>query len=339
MARSSVSIYDIARIAGVSTATVSNVLNGKGRFSQATKELVESVAAEQGYVASYAAKVLREDRSRTVGILTPDVSNEFFSAMVLGAEATLNDAGYSSFICNTGNRQDRAAASVRSLMEKSVDGLVFIGGSRGAEPAVVGDLPCVLSDYETQTLPARCAVVGNDLRGMTRSQAAVLARRGCEHIAYVGVGTGGRRWKTSPRYLGYLDALDVLGLEPMAALESPIEGASRDEAKAAVVEAFARNSSVDGLVAPGDRIALGCLDALLELGVEPGGDVRLIGCDDSVYSRIVTPAISSVDRHVPEIAAQCGRAMLAMLAGEEPVGQVLVPYDVVERETTLGPSA
>ena len=82
MTGKAVSIYDIAKLAGVSTATVSKVLNGKGSISQATRERVLDIARQEGYVASYAARTLSRGDTHTVGILAPDVSNPFFSGLV-----------------------------------------------------------------------------------------------------------------------------------------------------------------------------------------------------------------------------------------------------------------
>ena len=129
MAKRAVSIYDIAKLAGVSTATVSNVLNQKGNYSEKTRELVERIAREQGYVANFAAKSLRESSTKTVAILTPDVSNDFFSTLVLAVEGRLREAGYSSYICNTANDPERESSYIYGLLSKQVDGIVYIGGT------------------------------------------------------------------------------------------------------------------------------------------------------------------------------------------------------------------
>ena len=133
MAKRSVSIYDIAKLAGVSTATVSNVLNEKGSYSEKTRDLVMRIAREQGYVANFAAKSLREASTKTIALITPDVSNDFFSTLVLKVENLLRDRDYSSYICNTGGDCEREARYVRDLVSKQVDGLVYIGGRTSEE--------------------------------------------------------------------------------------------------------------------------------------------------------------------------------------------------------------
>ena len=118
MAKRGVSIYDIAQLAGVSTATVSNVLNEKGSYSAKTRDLVLRIAHEQGYVANFAAKSLREASTKTIALLTPDVSNDFFSTLVLRVESLLHESGYTSYICNTGSDAEREERYVRDLVSK-----------------------------------------------------------------------------------------------------------------------------------------------------------------------------------------------------------------------------
>ena len=93
----------------------------------------------------------------------------------------------------------------------------------------------------------------------------------------------------------------------------------------------------DGLVALGDRVALGAVNALKVRGIRVGVDVRVMGMDDSIYSRISSPAISTINRHTDEMAERGVDALLAMMQGADPQAQdLVVPHEVVERATTLG---
>jgi LacI family transcriptional regulator len=133
------SIYDIARLADISAGSVSKILNGKGHFSDATRKRVRDIAAQQGYVANFAAKSLRELRSHSVGIITPDVSNEFFSSIVLDAEIALRERGYTSYICNFSNDASVEEACVRGLRQKQVDAFLFVGGGGAVSRELVGE--------------------------------------------------------------------------------------------------------------------------------------------------------------------------------------------------------
>ncbi|KAE9876631.1 LacI family DNA-binding transcriptional regulator, partial [Escherichia coli] len=112
------SIKDIAKLSGVSVATVSRVINDNGRFSEETREKVLAVIKENNYQMNFSAKSLRMNKSFSVGILVPDISNYFFSSVVQQIEAILFDQGYSTIICNTGRNLDKEMAYLNMLESK-----------------------------------------------------------------------------------------------------------------------------------------------------------------------------------------------------------------------------
>ena len=339
MAKRSVSIYDIAKLAGVSTATVSNVLNNKGSYSEKTRDLVLRIAREQGYVANFAAKSLREASTKTIALLTPDVSNDFFSTIVLKAEGLLRAAGYTSYICNTASDAEREDEYVRGLVSKQVDGIIYIGGVTRAPINVAVDLPVVHIDHTGTTGMKREVHVGNDINALTYDMTSTLFGHGCERVALVSVSASHYRSDEQDQAAGYYRYLKDHGirLDKNLVLEGPHRQTSLIEAAQLVDECLDEGYSFDGVVALGDRVALGVVNALKARGVAVGHDVRVIGMDDSIYSRISTPAISTVRRNTSEMAEYGVEALLALLKGEDPAEtRIVVPYEVIERATTLG---
>lgn len=339
MAKRTVSIYDIAKLAGVSTATVSNVLNEKGSYSAKTRDLVLRIAREQGYVANFAAKSLREASTKTIALLTPDVSNDFFSTLVLKAESLMREAGYTSYICNTGGDADREERYVRDLVSKQVDGLIYIGG-RTIEPLpVTADLPVVHIDHRGQTGMRREVFVQNDLPAMGYDMTKTLLDHGCVRVALASVSAAVYHHEDQDQVAGYHQCLADNGvrLDKNLILEGPHKQASLVEAAQLVNDCLDVGYTFDGVVALGDRVALGVVNALKGRGVAVGTDVRVIGMDDSIYSRVSTPTISTVRRNTAELAERGVESMLAMLGGEDPgQSQLFVPHEVIERATTLG---
>ena len=339
MAKRSVSIYDIAQLAGVSTATVSNVLNNKGSFSDKTRDAVLRIAREQGYVANFAAKSLREASTKSVAILTPDVSNDFFSTLVLKVEGLLRAAGYTSYICNTAGDAAREDAYVRDLVSKQVDGFVCIGGVTPAPCAVAADLPVVHIDHRGRLGMPRELKVGNDLPAMGYDMTRTLLAHGCTRVALVSVSASLYHAGEPDQALGYRSCLADHGLvaEPELLLEGPHQQPSLVEAGLLVDACLDAGHAFDGVVALGDRVALGVVNALKVRGVAVGSAVRVIGMDDSIYSRVSTPAISTVRRDTDELARRGASALLALLAGERLAPEpIVVPHEIVERATTLG---
>lgn len=339
MAKRSVSIYDIAKLAGVSTATVSNVLNNKGSYSEKTRDLVMRIAREQGYVANFAAKSLREASTKTIALLTPDVSNDFFSTLVLRVEGLLRTAGYTSYICNTANDDEREAEYLRSLVSKQVDGIVLIGGVTRERIQLPTDVPVVHIDHTGALGMTREAFVGNDMPQLSYDMTATLFARGCTRVALASVSASLYRTAEHDQAAGYYRCLQERGvrLDKNLVLEGPHRQTSLIEAAQLVNECLDAGYAFDGVVALGDRVALGVVNALKERGIAVGRDVRVIGMDDSIYSRISSPAISTVRRNTAEMAQRCVEALLAMLRGEQLAEtHIVVPHEVIERTTTLG---
>ena len=339
MAKRSVSIYDIAKLAGVSTATVSNVLNEKGSYSERTRDLVMRIAREQGYVANFAAKSLREASTKTIALITPDVSNDFFSTLVLKVENLLRDRDYSSYICNTGGDCEREARYVRDLVSKQVDGLVYIGGRTSEELSLPVDLPVVHIDHRGSLGMRREVFVQNDLPAMGYDMTRTLIAHGCSRIALVSVSATVYHDGDHDQMGGYISCLSDHGLrlDKNLILEGPHEQPSLVEAANLVNACLDAGYGFDGVVALGDRVALGVVNALKERGFAVGGDVRVIGMDDSIYSRVSTPAISTVRRNTDELAARGARAMLSLLANEDLQDtSIVVAHEVIERATTVG---
>lgn len=339
MAKRTVSIYDIAKLAGVSTATVSNVLNNKGSYSEKTKELVLKIAHEQGYVANFAAKSLREASTKTVAIITPDVSNDFFSNLVLEVEGHLREAGYSSYICNTANDPERESSYVFDLLSKQVDGIVFIGGTARVPIETRVDVPVVHIDHTGRSGVRREVFVGNDLPRLSYDMTDTLFGHGCKQVALASVSASLYRTAEHDQAAGYYNYLQDHGirLDKNLVLEGPHRQTSLVEAEQLVTECLESGYAFDGVVALGDRVALGVVNALKKYGVDVGREVRVIGMDDSIYSRISTPAISTVNRHTSEMAERGVQALLALLRGEElNESTIVIGHEVIERATTLG---
>lgn len=338
MTRKSVSIYDIAQLASVSTATVSKVLNGKGSISQATRDRVLEIARTQGYVASYAARTLREGSTRTVGVLVPDVSNPFFSSIVQRVETLLYDAGYTCYICDTYNDSERTERYLRGLAQRQVDGLVFVSGHFDIEALNPPEtLPVLLLDAMTTKRRAWTVSVINDFSAIVRDNVRLLAGHGCQRIAVLAVFSGATG--SDDDWIGLKSTLAEFGLklDRNLLLKGPHKQESRIEAEQLVGQCLDDGYTMDGIVCLGDRIALGACQALRARGLVVGRDVLVVGMDNSLLSQVSAPAISSVDRHEDEMAERGVEALLSMMGGEKPdEDRIIIGYDIVERESTLG---
>ena len=331
------SIKDVARLAGVSISTVSAALNGKPGVSEKTRAAIVEIARREGYAANRAAQSLRSSRTRTVGIVMPDMSNDFHSLVARTAEGLLYDAGYNSFVCSTYGRADREQSYLRSLTERQVDGLLFVAGGAPLSHELVGsDVPVVAICRPTAKEFEDCTEVNNDMRQIIYDGVTHLAHGGCARIAFLTVFSGAPARFSQWLEPSYRAALDDAGLRLDRNLElvGPHEEASYIEAERLVGECIDAGWAPDGIFAYGDRLAIGAMGALAQRGLVPGRDVRLLGLDDSSLARMSSPRLSSIARNPEELARRGAEALLSLMAGGRPPRRIIVPHTIVDRETT-----
>ena len=332
------SIYDIAKEVGVSAVTVSNVLNNKGRFSQKTKELVLKAAQRQGYVPNLTAKGLRESHSKTVGIVTPDVSNDYFATIVLDIERAMYAKGYASYICDTSNTPAICNEYLQNLKQRGIDGVFMVGGAGGEDFTPIHDTPCVLIDYTGKQRPERYFCAGNDFPSMMRDQVDHLVGTGCRQIALITVETAEDIEDARTALAPFRKRLQELGVDHDLELEFYLDRKSggRSSAREKVADELAAGKTFDGIAAIGDRLALGALEAARSVGMGIGTDVKIIGLDDSLYSQLSYPAISTINRNTDQMAHRGIKAMLAMLSGDDPAErEIAIPHRLVIRASTV----
>lgn len=334
-----VSIYDIAKIVGVSAATVSNVLNGKGHASEKTRTAVLETARREGYVANLAAKGLKNSRSRSIGIITPDVSNDYYSNIVLHVESLMHELGYTSYICNTANNAKRAQEYVRDMMQRNIDAIVYIGGRGGEDAPLIGSTPTVFIDHLIEQRPRRSFEVGNDIYQMTYDQTKTLTERGCRRIVFLMVDGSGQSVTEQENYKGYAAALAEEGirLDKKLLAVGNHDNTSRIKASELIRSIIDQNEAFDGIVAIGDRLAMGAAEELRRNQIAVGKSVKIIGLDNSLYSELYQPQLSTVDRNTSRMAQIATIALKDMLKGNGPeTAKVVIPHRVIERDSTLG---
>jgi len=328
------SIRDIAELAGVSVATVSRVINNNGRFSEETRKRVQKIIDESGYVTNMAARSLRSSKSGNIGMILPDISNDFFSTLALHTERVLQAEGYSVFVCNTANDPAREQGYFKTLTSKLVDGLLCISGLHTLDADVVPrGLPIVCVDrYPENTL--EIPVVRSDEKLGMELSTEHLIERGCRRIVYIA--SRSASFESNNRQDGYEAALGKHGIALDRGLMLFVTGKrpSMDESEDLVNGLIERGIEFDGIAASSDHAAIGALNALREAGIDVPGRVKVAGFDDSLYSRLLTPQLTSVYRH-PEKMAEAGcQTLLALLRGEKPARETVIPVELVERAST-----
>ena len=334
-----VTIRDVARVAKVHPGTVSRALNAetRGLVNQETAERVMRAAQELGYRPNPIARGLKTNRSYTIGVLIPDITNPLFPPILRGIEDRLDEAGYTSLIVNTDNDAERERSYLEALRARQVDG--FISATARLDQAFLADLaaggvPLVLVNrsLEDRSVPA---VTVDDRQGI-RLAVEHVARLGHSRIGHVAgpqnISTGHRR------YLGFLEAMRAAGLEALG--EHVRFSTSFTEAEGARVsgELLGGADDITAIVAANDRLAIGCYDTLEASGLRCPDDVSVVGFNDMPFVDRLRPPLTSVRVPQREIGTEAANLLLQRLSdGSQTPREILLEPTLVVRGSTAPP--
>ena len=329
------SIKDIAAISGVSIATVSRILNKKGRYSPETEKKVLAVVNSYGYVPNQTGKSLREARSHTIGLIVPNITNAFFSCLAYEIETYLFEKNYSVFICNSSNTAEKEIDYFRTLAGKCVDGILCISAlDRIPEDITARQIPIVCIDSQPKAA-VPLPWIGNDGKNASCSATSHLLDKGCRHILFITSYLDS--YNRLDRRAGYEQALKEHGflvdknyiLERSGTEPTPIE------VEILISQFLQTRLPLDGIIAASESAALGAMYALQRNGISVPADVRIVCFDNTMYSLLVSPPLSSIERHPQKIARQGSDLLLDLIEGKT-AGEmsITIPMELIERESS-----
>ncbi|HEX9943898.1 MAG TPA: LacI family DNA-binding transcriptional regulator [Thermoanaerobaculia bacterium] len=310
--QSSPSIYEVASSAGVSVATVSRVLNGKGPVSEEARRRVLDAVESLGYVPHGAARSLSTRRTMNIGVLLPDVHGAFFSEIVRGIDLAARAAGYHILVSGSHSDLEETTAVLQALHGR-IDGLILLTAGIGAEwlrRTLPRRLPAVLL-YNSGADEEHDSIQIDNRRG-ARMATDHLLDLGHRRIALVRGPPGNT--DAAERLRGFRDALAARGLEADPRLELP--GDFGEESGFRAGERLARLAQPPTAVfAANDAMAIGCLAALRGRGLHVPEDVSLVGFDDIPIARYLTPALTTVQVPIAEIGGRALERLVAVIQG------------------------
>lgn len=325
---------EIAELSNVSVATVSRVINQNGRFSKETEERVRNVIKEYGYKTNMVAKSLRVRQSKSIGVIVPDIKNEFFASIVLEIESYFFSKGYSVFICNTNGEEEKEQEYLMSLDAKGVDGLIYISGKEDiSTSSLQRDIPIVCIDRKP-SIDENIAIVESDNFDGGFLATEELVNQGCKDIIII---KGRRKISTTQlRFKGYQAALEKNGLKLNEKLIIDLEHSNFERAKEKMSEVIKQEINFDGIFATNDWLALGSLFALKEQNISVPNKVKLIGFDNISISKYSYPSITTINQDKRKLGEEASKALLNFINKKEIKEKihVVLPVTLVKRETT-----
>ena len=308
-------IYDVARLAGVSTATVSRALNGTGQIAASTRATIEAAVEQLGYRPNTIARSLVTKTTQTIALLLPDITNPFYAALVNGIQQTALSHGHTMLLCTTESDAEREEHYLRVLRAKQVDGALVDGlvlpPDRIARFVEDGfPIVCLDRDIDSRSIPL--VQVDNRLGG--RIATGHLIDLGHTRIAHV---TGaGELGISDERLAGYRDALSGAGLPVDFQLVE--EGRFTDDGgHDAARRLLEREPGVTAIFAANDLSALGVLNAVAEAGKRVPDDVSVVGFDDLHLSAYTAPPLTTIRQPAVEIATLATEILIGLTKGRE----------------------
>jgi LacI family transcriptional regulator len=330
-----VTIADVAAAAGVHPSTVSRALNEatRGMVTAAVALRVADVAQQLGWRPSTLAAGLRTRRSRTIGILVPDLVNPVFPPIVRAAEVRLAEAGYATLIANTDMDPAREALLIERMAAQMVDGLMLASASQGSNAIELcrrWRIPTVLINRRLMGA-GLSAVVNDDRRGMAMAVRHLL-ELGHRRIAHLGGPLGVST--ATDRRTGFQDALHTAGLPPEAA-PFVVADAYTEEAGRQAMRRLLDGSPFTAVAAANDMLCLGAYDALAEAGRTVPGDVAITGFNDMPFVNRITPALTTVRIQHAEMGRRGAEQLLCEMADPSaPRDEVLLEPELIIRAST-----
>ena len=329
----SLKIKQVAKMAGVSVATVSRVINQNGRFSAETEARVRKVIEESGYIPNIVAKGLRMSKTRVIGIVVPDILNAHFAGLVLELEKTLFAHSYSTVICNTNESADLEKRHVDTLVAHQVSGIIFISGSSSSP--ISKDIPAIYLDRRPigYSEPSDLVLIESDNQTGGYLATRKLIDSGCTNIA--AVYTENMDYNQTARYAGFQKAMQEAGLTVDKDKLITLDEVSVTCAREKILSIFPDLDRIDGIMCMTDTIALGVMTALHELNVQIPDKISVTGFDDAPLSSFFQPPLTTVRQDVQEMARFAVQSILSMIDGQKPEKRhEIIPVKLVTRKST-----
>ncbi|WP_372011916.1 LacI family DNA-binding transcriptional regulator [Paenibacillus chitinolyticus] len=296
-------IRDVSKLAGVSVATVSRVINQKGYVHEDTLQRVHKAIKLLNYVPNDVARSLSKKSTKTIALFVPDITNPFFNELALAVEKVTQLYGYTTILCNTNESAKIERQYIQNLKQKYIDGFIMATNTLTEEEIDQLDIPMVAVDRSST--PFVPTVTSKNRDGAHLAVQALL-QQGCNKIAHIRGPKG--LWIAEERCQGYLDLVEN---RPWFTPKLIANGNFQlKEAAEAAKKLFKEHPDIDGVFAGNDLMAIGTLRALQEHGIRVPDQVQIIGYDGISLAEMVYPELSTVSQSIYEMGMLAARILI-----------------------------
>ncbi|MDV4158249.1 MULTISPECIES: LacI family DNA-binding transcriptional regulator [Rhizobium] len=335
---SKVGIREVAKLAGVSTGTVSRVLNDHPSVTKELRARVAAIIKDLGYTPDPSARSMRGKVSRLIGIVIPDLTNPFFAELVQSAEQAAANHGYNIIVMTSFDHAAKEADRIKQLTSRKVDGIMLVPSNDFHTLKLPKGLPIVVVD---RLMPGYSGIAADHRDGV---------RLGVEHLLQLGhrrigfISGPGHSVPANDRLRGYLDAIEQAGEQagdtrtagPPLIAEAAFDYESGRSAGNYLL-ARARNERPTAIFASSDQQAIGCMRAAHDLGIPIPAALSILGFDGIPLASMTTPRLTTVKQPIQDIAAAAVAVLLNKQTAPDLDNPILFACEILKGETTAPP--
>lgn len=319
------SIRDVARLAEVSPATVSRVINGTANVDDEKKQRVLKVIKETGFVPNEVARSLFKRSAKIIGLIVPSIDNPFFTQMASAIEKEADEHGFRLLLCNTGHNPEKEKSMIQMLMSMNADGIIVTTSNEEIMPLIESSqIPIVTTDRRPLH-GTNCSYIHCNHYDGGRLAMQHLMDCGCKNVVCI---KGPQDISSAKeRYEGYRDVCNDNGITEMTVCCDY----EFNEGLAVTEELLEKYPHTDGIIACNDMVAVSVYKVLHNKGIEVPDKIQIIGFDDIAMASLMTPELTTIAQPITEMGVKAARLITDCNKKNE---EYIFPAQLIKRETT-----
>lgn len=338
MKKENITIYDIAKEANVSPATVSRVLTGNAKVRPQTMRKIVDVIEKYNFRPNSLARSLLHKQSKTIGFILPDINHPFFSTLVQKSEAHALELGYTSFLCNTMNSSENESKYLQSLIEKQVDGIIYLGGrindtdteQKYADEMkkVMDRIPVVFVNGQMTGVDAH--IVRTDEESGMEKLVELLVNLNHKKIGFLG-GIEGIS-STDVKKKTFVKMMNNKGLDVNKDWVF-CNGFSIESGEEVAAQLLYLKERPTAVICANDFVAIGVIKVLTKFGLKVPDDVSVVGFDDIYLAEHFPPGITTVSQNYDLLGETAINVLVDLINERDAERETVVPTSLILRDS------
>ena len=323
------SIREVAKLADVSPATVSRVMNGTANVSEDKRQRVLSAIAQTDFVPNEAARTLFRRTSKTLGLIIPSIRNPFFTQFASVIDEVAKEHGYRLFLSNVDGDLEQERAALQKMVAATVDGVILASTNDKIQEELTNfPLPVIVVDARLSSDKVNAYIYCNYYKGGELAVKHLYEDCGCRNIVCI---RGPQHIYTArARYEGYRDYCQEHGI-PEQTVDCDYDFLAGMDMTRQLLETY---PEVDGILACDDIVAISTYKVLYNMNRRVPDQIQLVGFDDIALSSLISPELTTIRQPIEEMARTAAELILKQTAPEKQGECFIFPVSLVVRETT-----